>query len=219
MAPGAAGRRSGGDYGDGGMSDDVISLRNDKGIGGMPREFKRRKAGAPPSQPAVWTSPKVVEVGETPWGAFPKRFLVWATRQLYSDPREVLHVCSGGLAAGNGTRVDIRRAAAPDVVADGRSLPFRTGSFGAVLIDPPYSVEYARDLYGTDYPRPSHLLAEASRVVRPCGRVGIVHFLVPMPPKGCRLETVRALTTGCGYRIRAFTIFIREQDSLFVEGA
>ena len=194
--------------------DDVVSFQGDKKPGGMPREFHRRKSGAPPSQPALWTSPPVVEVAETPWGAFPKRFLRWATKQLHCDPREVLHVCSGGLARGHGTRVDVRRSAAPDVVADGRSLPFQDDSFAAALIDPPYSVEYAADLYGTDYPRPSHLLAEASRVVRHCGRIGIVHFLVPMPPPGCKLEKVRALTTGCGYRIRALTIFVKEQESL-----
>lgn len=195
--------------------DDVVSFASDKKPGGMPRESHRRKSGAPPSQPALWTSPEVVDAGETPWGAFPKRFLSWAVRQLHCDPREVLHVCSGGLAAGNGTRVDIRRGAAPDLLADGRRLPFRDGSFAAALIDPPYSVEYAKDLYGTEYPRPAHLLAEASRVVRPCGRVGIVHFLVPMPPPNCKLQTVRALTTGCGYRIRALTIFERNQDGLY----
>ncbi len=99
-------------------------------------------------------------------------------------------------------------------MADGRALPFPDAEFAAVLIDPPYTVEYAWDLYGTDYPRPSHLLAEASRVVRPCGRIGILHFLVPMPPPACRLDLVRGVTTGCGYRIRAFTVFQREQEGL-----
>jgi len=111
--------------------------------------------------------------------------------------------------------VDIRAAAVPDVVADGRTLPFRDRVFDAVMIDPPYTTEYAADLYGTEYPRPSHLLSEAARVVKPCGRVGILHFLVPMPPPGCRLVDVRGVTTGCGYRIRAFTVFERGQDELF----
>jgi ubiquinone/menaquinone biosynthesis C-methylase UbiE len=75
--------------------------------------------------------------------------------------------------------VDLRAAARPTVMADGRQLPFRDGCFAGVLIDPPYTVEYAEELYGTEYPRPSHLLAEASRVVVPGCRVGFLHFLVP----------------------------------------
>lgn len=152
---------------------------------------------------------------DAPWGAFPQRFVPWAVSQLHAVPTEVLHLCSGGLGPGHGrARVDLRRAARPDVVADARRIPFPADTFAAVLIDPPYTVEYARDLYGTEYPRPSHLLAEAARVVRPCGRIGILHFLVPMPPPRCRLEKVRGVTTGMGYRIRAYSVFVHEQDSL-----
>jgi SAM-dependent methyltransferase len=113
-----------------------------------------------------------------------------------------------------GTRVDIRPEAHPDVVADGRDLPFADGYFAGALLDPPYSVEYARDLYGTDYPRPSHLLREAARVVRPCGRFAMLHYIVANPPPGCRIVDVRGVTQGCGYRIRALTVYERDQDSL-----
>lgn len=191
---------------------EVVSFQNDKHRGGMPRELYRRKSGAEPSQPALWTSPPTIQA-EGVWGQYPKGFLRWAVPQIGCQASEVLHLCSGALAPGTGRfRVDIRRAAAPDVVADARRLPFRDDTFAGVMIDPPYSVEYSEDLYGTEYPRPSHLLAEAARVVRPCGRVGIVHFIVPMPPPACKLVAVRGLTTGCGYRIRAFSIFEREQD-------
>lgn len=195
---------------------EVVSFHRDKKPGGITPELHRRKSGAAPSQPALWTAPATESFAETPWGAYPKRFRSWATKQLHCDPREVLHVCSGGLPPGIGrARVDLRRSAAPDVVADGRKLPFADNVFHGVLIDPPYSVEYAQDLYQTSYPRPSHLLAEAARVATPCSRIGIVHFFVPMPPPGCRLESVRGVTTGCGYRIRALTIFEKYQDSLF----
>lgn len=143
---------------------------------------------------------------------------MWAVKQLGCTPREVLHVCSGMLTrddVGGGVRVDIRPEQRPDVVADGRALPFADASFGGVLIDPPYCVEYAEELYGTDYPRPAHLLAEASRVVRPCGRIGFVHYLVPFPPERCRIVSVTGVTQGCGYRIRAFTVLEREQEGLF----
>ena len=191
---------------------EIVSFRTDHNTGGMPRELKRRKSGAEPSQPALWTSPPTVEhKGE--WGLYPKGFVAWAARILRAQPDRILHVCSGRLPPGTGAaRVDLRKEVLPDVVANGGALPFRTGVFDAVMIDPPYSVEYAKDLYGTEYPRPSHLLREASRVTRSCGRVGILHFLVPMPPPGCRVELVRGVTQGCGYRIRAFTVFERDQD-------
>jgi ubiquinone/menaquinone biosynthesis C-methylase UbiE len=72
-------------------------------------------------------------------------------------------------------------------------------------------VEYAETLYKTDYPRPSHLLREAARVAKPGGRIGFVHFLVPLPPEGWYLEDCWGITQGCGYRIRALSIFRRRE--------
>lgn len=167
-----------------------------------------------PRQPALWGQRETVDFDEIAvWGAYPRGFVAWAARVLRTAPDRLLHVCSGSLAGGR-ARVDIRREASPDVVADGRRLPFRDGAFEAALIDPPYTREYARDLYGTEYPRPSHLLREAARVVQPCGRIGFLHFLVVNPPDGCTLESVHGITTGTGYRIRAFTVFARDQDAL-----
>ena len=76
-------------------------------------------------------------------------------------------------------------------------------------------MHYARELYRTDYPRPSHLLAEAARVVRPSGRIAIVHYIVPNPPPGCHHVKTLGLSMGFGYPMRAVTIYEREQDSLF----
>lgn len=151
---------------------------------------------------------------EPVFGQYPRGLLNQLMPYLRATRREVLHVCSGALRRGEGLRVDLREAARPDVRADGRALPFRSGVFRAVMIDPPYTEGYARDLYGIDYPKPSHLLAEAARVVRPCGRIGFVHYIVPYSPPCCRLIKVLGLSTGCGYAMRAVTIFEREQDGL-----
>lgn len=197
------------------LHDEVVSFEADKTQGQMPREGDRRRNGAPPRPPALWNVRPTVDLDEQgEWGQYPKDFLAWATRVIGCRRSEVLHICSGSLPLGEGVRVDLRSSVRPDVVADGRRLPFADGSFAGVLIDPPYSLEYARDLYETEYPRPSHLLAEALRVVQPCGRFGILHFLVPMSLKGSSLVGVYGLTTGAGYRIRAFTVFARDQEEL-----
>ena len=110
--------------------------------------------------------------------------------------------------------MDLRGEAKPRVIANGCALPFRAASFGAVMLDPPYSDQYARNLYRTENPRPSWLLREAARVVRPSGRIGILHVAVPFAPPGCHLVKVYGVSTGVGFRIRAFTVYEREQACL-----
>ena len=151
------------------------------------------------------------------FGRFPKGWLdhILKGRLLGTVPREdILHICSGTLSESERWTVDIRAQARPTVVADGRALPFRDASFRAVLLDPPYSDRYAKNLYGVENPRPSHLLREAARVVMPCGRIGMLHVAIPFSPPGCRLINVWGVSTGTGFRIRAFTVWEREQESL-----
>jgi hypothetical protein len=141
--------------------------------------------------------------------AFIRKILPW----LRCERHEILHVCSGGLPVGEGIRVDIRPEAMPDIVADGRALPFDDGTIAGVLIDPPYTEHYARALYGTEYPRPAHLLREAVRVAMPCARIGFVHYLVPNPPDGARFVRAFGLSTGFGYPMRV-TIYEKLQEPL-----
>ena len=107
-----------------------------------------------------------------------------------------------------GVRVDIRPETEPDIVCDARSTPFDDESFDWIMIDPPYSEDYARNLYGTEasYPRPGQLMKEASRLLKPGGKAGLLHFQVPMIRKPLRILEVRGITTGLGFNIRAFTI-------------
>jgi SAM-dependent methyltransferase len=198
---------------------EVLHTPADRTLGMLPREKMARTRGiTEPRRPSLWAQGEVFEGAPAPvFGAYPKGFVLWACRAIGCAPAEVLHMCSGMLtAADGGVRVDVRQAARPTLRADARALPIAEGAVRGVLIDPPYSVEYAADLYGTDYPRPSHLLAEAARVVRPGGRIGLLHFFIPFPPPGTRIVCVRGVTQGCGYRIRAFTIYAREgQGELF----
>ena len=151
---------------------------------------------------------------EPVYGQYPRGFLAKAATLLHCSRDRILHVCSGSLPPGEGLRVDIRPNAKPDIVADGTALPLAAKCVDAVLIDPPYSAEYARELYGTSYPRPAHLLREAARVVKPCGRIGIVHYIVPKPPPGTKWVMTRGLSVGFGFPMRALTVYVREQSSL-----
>ena len=155
------------------------------------------------------------------FGQFPHGFLadVLRMRILGNVTRdEVLHVCSGTLGPRERWTVDMRLAARPSVVARGEALPFRDACFPAVLLDPPYTEEYARNLYRSEFPRPSHLLREAARVVRPGGRIGLLHIAVPITPPNCDFITSFGVVPGPGFRIRALTIYERRQVGLFSPG-
>ena len=187
---------------------------------GLPREKNSRRRLLPPRPPAVWGRKPAEIFHPAPiYGQYPRGFVAWALRAIHCNRTDVLHLCSGALGSDvGGLRIDLRTSAYPDVIADARRLPFRSNSFAGALIDPPYSVEYAKDLYDVEYPRPSHLLAEASRVVRPGARIGILHFLVPASARAhLRLERVYGISQGCGYRIRAFTVFLKPNTGLFSE--
>ena len=141
-------------------------------------------------------------------GGYPKKFLELAFSDLgVTDQNKVLHLCSGSMRSG--VRVDIRPEMQPSVVADVRNLPFADASFDWVMADPPYSKEYAENLYGVGayYPTPAEILREATRVLRVGGRIGLLHFIVPMFRKPLKLLKVRGITTGLGYNIRAFSLF------------
>lgn len=153
------------------------------------------------------------ELPEPVYGQYPEWLIPKLLPWLRCERHQILHVCSGALPPGEGIRVDVRREARPDVVADGRALPrdlFPDGSVAAVLIDPPYSEHYARELYGVEYPRPSDLLAEAARVVRPGGRIGFIHYITPKPVAGTSFVKAKAFSTGFNMPVRAASIYERD---------
>jgi hypothetical protein len=154
------------------------------------------------------------EVPEAVYGQYPRGLIAKLLPWLGCARHEVLHVCSGSLPPGEGIRVDIRPDAKPDILADGRKLPIADGTIAAVMLDPPYSEEYAASLYGVEYPRTAHLLAEAARVVRPGGRIVLVHYHTPRPPPGTRLVKVIGLSTGFNYPMRAISVYERDQPRL-----
>lgn len=148
-------------------------------------------------------------------GGYPQRFLGHAYATLgVTDPSRVLHLCSGSVKTG--VTVDIRPEVGPQIVADCRAVPLPADSQDWIMADPPYAESYAENLYGTgkSYPKPGEILREACRLLKPGGRFGILHFLVPMNRKPMRLVKVYGITTGCGYAIRAWSVFEKEGGPL-----
>lgn len=180
------------------------------------RSAKSRRPLGDPRPPAMWNAFDAEDFPPAVWGQYPKRFVPWALTAIGATAGEVLHVCSGSLPRCSGVRVDLRETQIPDVCADGAALPFRDATFGGVLIDPPYSREHAAALYGTPDFSLRKIVNEALRVVRPSCAVGVLAHLVPFYDSALgRLERVVGVTTGCGYKIRAFTVLRRHQQGLW----
>jgi hypothetical protein len=215
------------------------SRKVERGIGGQARHgidkmqagwgSRGRVAGANGPLPTSGLKPKpppvlvlyqdLAEVdGMAPaavYGQFPRALIGKLLPWLRCARHEILHVCSGSLPPGEGTRVDVRHEARPDILADGRALPLRSGSWrGGILVDPPYSAHYARELYGVEYPRPSQLLREAARVIAPGGRIGLVHYITAKPVDGIRFVRAFGLSTGFDMPMRAVSIYERDQAEL-----
>lgn len=167
------------------------------------------------------------------YGAYPAGFLHRARELLgvnILDP--VLHVCSGmvrqypfrGLGPNDRT-LDIDPETQPDILRDARTIdaisgPWRASPEGqapvpwpAILADRPYTeADAAHYRCGADVlPDVNDLLRRSLEIVRPGGRVGILDYIVPRPPrKTVRLVAMVGVIVGFNNRIRAYTVFEKE---------
>lgn len=159
------------------------------------------------------------------YGAYPSGFLERARNLLGVSMNEsVLHVCSGrvrdypfrGLGKADFTQ-DADAAQGPDIVLDvvahgvmpGKS--YIGGAWPAILADPPYT-EGDADHYAPGaraFPKVNALLRDCLGAVRVGGRVGILHYEWPRPPKTARSVAVVGVLVGFSNRIRCFSVFER----------
>jgi hypothetical protein len=147
-------------------------------------------------------------------GGFPERAraLLGAT---IDEP--VLHVCgglarlypySGGFGCNDKT-LDLDLECDPDFHRDAANvLP---PGFKAMLADPPYTADDA-DRYppgASRLPTSNQLVANMLAALLPGQRCGIIHYMIPSPPKGSRFVACVGIVCGFNNRIRAFTVFER----------
>ena len=174
------------------------------------------------------------------YGAYPGGFLSRARELLgisIYDP--LLHVCSGRIVdypfrgfGPNDVTVDLDPALEPDHVMDVcRDLPpppEGLEAWPAILADPPYSEEDAKhyDKGEGNLPNPNKLLKLCLERVAPGGRVGMLHYVVPRPPKKMLVsltpggsETVEVpvrfvacvgVFVGFSNKIRAYTVYEKQ---------
>ena len=157
------------------------------------------------------------------YGAFPAGFLRRA-RDLLSVGLldSVLHVCGGKVRdypfrgfGQNDKTLDLDPDCHPDFLQDCMDeLPvFGDADIGwpAILIDRPYTSEDA-DHYtpgAAKLPNINTLLQNSLAAVRPGGKVGVLDYMIPRPPKTARFIACIGVVVGFGTRGRFYTVFER----------
>lgn len=157
------------------------------------------------------------------YGAYPNGFLERAIVLLNAAGADAtLHVCGGHAKRYPNRRyvasawtLDLDPATKPDYLRDAREpLPLRPNDelWDAILIDPPYTaVDAAKYAPGaSSLPHPNSLLRHALMAVEVGGRVGMLHYVLPQPPKtGAKFVACVAVIAGYNNRMRCFSVFER----------
>ena len=110
------------------------------------------------------------------------------------------------MCCSNANQVDL---SSPDW-ACGASDNLVTDDWYAILIDPPYTTEdHAKYSAGADLPTANHLLRVGLELVKPGGKVGVLHYVWPQPPKTARSIACIGVIVGFNNRMRCFSVFER----------
>jgi hypothetical protein len=157
------------------------------------------------------------------YGAYPKGFLEKARFLLgigWDDA--LLHVCSGRVrdywnpkAIGeNDFTLDCNAGTSPNYLCDVTTADDSTAMgelWDAILADPPYTPEDAKHYGDYPFPNPHKLVKKCVEAVKPGGRVGILHLVVPRCPANARFRALIGVTVGSGTRARVFSIFEKDR--------
>lgn len=174
------------------------------------------------------------------YGAYPNGFLERARALLGVTPFDpVLHVCGGkakeypakprGFGMHDRT-LDLDRNLLPDFLCAATDrLPdqFGWGSpvehpWPALIADPPYT-EADAEHYApgrTTFPSANLILKNMLAVVRMGGRVGMLHYVLPQPPRGgVKFVACVGVIVGFNNRMRCFSVFERTDEIARTEDA
>jgi|SRR3989304_9335481 len=119
-------------------------------------------------------------------GCYPKYFEKHLPRIL--ETTDYVHFFAG--LSETGFRIDIKPETKPGLICDVHCVPLQSNSFNGGMADPPYTPEFADKLYNVEYPKWSVWTSELVRLVKPGGRIGIMHnYIVPRLIQ-CDLEEI-----------------------------
>ena len=155
------------------------------------------------------------------YGAYPNGFLERARALLGVTPFDaVLHVCGGkardypGKPRGfgpNDETLDTDADLTPDFLQGAEeAIPAPLNGWPALIADPPYTDADAAHYTTKTLPRANLLLKNMLTAVRVGGRVGMLHYILPQPPReGVKFVACIGVITGYNNRIRVFSVFER----------
>jgi hypothetical protein len=149
-------------------------------------------------------------------GGFPERARALLGCRI---DQPVLHVCGGKAKlypyrrgfGPNDKTLDLDPSLSPDFLQDARQpFPFADATlWSGILIDPPYSEADAEHYApGSDkYPKPNQLVKNAFDALPSGGRVGIIHYILPSPPKDSVFVAAVGVLCGFNNRVRIYSVF------------
>lgn len=164
------------------------------------------------------------------YGAYPSGFLSRARALLGVGIMDtVAHVCSGRVqeypydgVGPNDVTIDVNVEANPQLIVDiTKSDPQHTASrvrdfvgqaVRAVLADPPYTAADATH-YGTEaiLPTARYCLTWGLDLLPAIGgRVGILHYVAPRPPKGVKFIACISVFVGFENRVRLYSVYEKQ---------
>jgi hypothetical protein len=141
-------------------------------------------------------------------GAFPNGFMKWVKQMGWWGEKRA-YLCAGKVEDPGTTTVDIRPECKPTHLEDARKTTLPNESFDWVMIDPPYSRELAKKLYGTDehYSSINEFTKEAARICKPGGLILTLTYEIPKRIPGSDFVSVCGVycIPMTGY-MRCFTV-------------
>lgn len=144
-------------------------------------------------------------------GGFPLHFEKKLLRELNISPEKhkILHPFGG--YAEYGIRVDINPEVEPDIVGDAHNLHMlKDNHFDLVILDPPYTDKYSKELYRTGKLRFKKYTAEAVRVTKSGSYIAMYHFLATPRLDNTKLVMRIFLETRIWHKLRCVHIYQKE---------
>ena len=118
--------------------------------------------------------------GEHYNGAFPNGFMAWLKKMGWIGEKRC-YLCAGMVDDAEAVRVDIRPECRPTHCEDARHTSLPSNEFDTVILDPPYSLELAKSLYGTEkfFAGIDGFTKEAARICKAGGVIITLTYQVP----------------------------------------